>query len=68
MTAFMSAAELGVASTCLLTSHQPECVQKRESLGLPPGDTDPFFDTVDDSEWQVLHAALEQVELVLCQL
>ena len=28
-------------------------MQKRESLGLPPGDTDPFFDGLDESEWQV---------------
>ena len=27
-------------------------LQRRERLGLPPGTTDPFLDTVDDSEWQ----------------
>lgn len=30
-----------------------DAVQKRENLGLPPGDTDPFFDDLSDSEWQV---------------
>ena len=27
--------------------------KRRAALGLPPGDTDPYFDTMDDSEWQV---------------
>ncbi len=27
-------------------------LQRREQLGLAPGTTDPFLDTVDDSEWQ----------------
>ncbi|KAL3159703.1 Leucine-rich repeat-containing protein oda7 [Trebouxia sp. C0009 RCD-2024] len=26
--------------------------KRRAALGLPPGDTDPYFDTMDDSEWQ----------------
>jgi len=29
------------------------CVQRRETLGLPPGDTDPFYDTLKDLTWQV---------------
>lgn len=28
-------------------------VQKRERLGLPPGDTDPALDEFSDTEWEV---------------
>lgn len=27
--------------------------KRRAALGLPPGDTDPYFDTMNDDEWQV---------------
>ena len=27
--------------------------KRRAALGLPPGDTDPYFDTMNDEEWQV---------------
>ena len=28
-------------------------------MGLPPGDTDPYFDTMNDDEWQVSLYALQ---------
>lgn len=28
-----------------------DLLQRREALGLAPGITDPFLDTVDDNEW-----------------
>ena len=28
-------------------------VQKREAMGLPPGDTDPFFDDYIDKDYEV---------------
>ena len=27
--------------------------KRREALGLPPGDTDPYFDDMSDTEWEV---------------
>lgn len=28
-------------------------MQKRERLGLPPGDTDPYLEQFSDSEWEI---------------
>lgn len=37
------------------------CVQRREKLGLPPGDTDPALDDLSDSEYVIVEDPPELV-------
>jgi len=41
--------------------------KRRAALGLPPGDTDPYFDTMNDEEWQVgYHIFIQCMMTVAC--
>ena len=39
--------------------------KRRAAMGLPPGDTDPYFDSMTDDEWKVLHHMLADHNCVL---
>ena len=52
----------GIVATCPNPPSSPICVQRRENLGLPPGDTDPALDELSDDEYTFLEDPPELVE------
>ena len=51
-----------IVAPCLIPPPSPICVQRRENLGLPPGDTDPALDELSEDEYTFLEDPPELVE------
>ena len=52
----------GLVATCPNPSPSLICIQRRENLGLPPGDTDPALDELSEDEYTFLEDPPELVE------